>query len=389
MREAVIVEAVRSPVGRKKGKLANYHPVDLGAHALKALVKKAKIDPKEIDDVYFGCVSQAGAQALNIGRNCVLAAGFPIDVPATTMDRQCGSSLTAINSAAMSIMAGVNECAIGAGAESMDMVPMGSNFMNGPGMPGTPELMEKYPVTSQHNSAEMLAKKWGITRQEADEFSLRSHQRAAKAIKEGRFKSQIATMELKKEDGTTEIFDTDEGVRADTSMEKLSSLMPVTGPEGLVTAGNASQISDGAGAVLIMSSEKAKKLGLKPRARIVAMDVVGDDPVMMLSGPIPATRKILQKAGLRITDIDVTEINEAFAVVPIAWGKEIKPNWEKVNPNGGAVALGHPLGATGAILVTKTLYELERTGGRYGMITLCTGGGMAPITIIERLDGKS
>lgn len=387
MREAVIVEAVRSPVGRKKGKLANYHPVELGGHVLRELVKKAKIDPKEIDDVYFGCVSQAGAQALNIGRNCVLEAGFPISVPATTMDRQCGSSLTAINSAAMSIMAGVNECVIAAGAESMDMVPMGSNFMNGPGQPFTPELIEKYPVTSQHNSAEMVAKKWGITRQEADEFSLRSHKRAAKAIDEGRFKSQIVPITIKKEDGTTEIMDTDEGVRRDTSIEKLASLMPVTGPEGLVTAGNASQISDGAGAVLLISREKAKKLGLKPRARIVAMDVVGDDPVLMLSGPIPATRKILQKTGLKITDIDVTEINEAFAVVPIAWGKELNPNWEKVNPNGGAVALGHPLGGTGAILFTKALYELERTGGRYGMITLCTGGGMAPITIIERLDG--
>ncbi len=387
MREAVIVEAVRSPVGRKKGKLANFHPVELGGIVLRELVKRANIDPKEIDDVYFGCVSQVGAQALNIGRNCVLAAGFPITVPATTMDRQCGSSLTAINSAAMSIMAGVNECAIGAGVESMDLVPMGSNFMNGPGQPFTPELVEKYPVTTQHNSAEMMAKKWGITRQEADEFSLRSHQRAAKAIDEGRFKTQIVPITIKKEDGTTEVMDTDEGVRRDTSLEKLASLMPVTGPEGLVTAGNASQISDGAGAVLLMSREKAKKLGLKPRARIVAMDVVADDPVLMLSGPIPATRKILQKTGLKLSDIDVIEINEAFATVPLAWGKELKPDWEKVNPNGGAIALGHPLGGTGAILVTKCLYELERTGGRYGMITLCTGGGMAPITIIERLDG--
>ncbi len=386
MREAVIVEAVRTAVGRKKGKLANVHPVTLGAHVLRELVKRVNLDPKEIDDVYFGCVSQVGAQALNIGRNCVLEAGFPISVPATTMDRQCGSSLTAINSAAMSIMAGVNECAIGGGVESMDMVPMGSNFMNGPGQPFTPEFIEKYPVTTQHNSAEMVAKKWGITRQEADEFSLRSHQRAARAIDEGRFKSQIVPITLKKEDGTTEVFDTDEGVRRDTSLEKLASLMPVTGPEGLVTAGNASQISDGAGAVLLMSREKANKLGLKPRARIVAMDVVADDPVLMLSAPIPATRKILQKTGLKITDIDVIEINEAFAVVPLAWGKELNPDWEKVNPNGGAVALGHPLGGTGAILVTKALYELERIGGRYALITLCTGGGMAPITLIERVD---
>lgn len=387
MREAVIVEAVRTPVGRRKGKLANYHPIELGAVVLKELINRTKINPEEIDDVYFGCVSQVGAQALNIGRNCVLAAGLPVSVPATTMDRQCGSSLTAINSAAMSIMAGVNECVIGGGTESMDMVPMGSNFMNGPGQPFTPELMEKYPVTTQHNSAEMVAKKWGITRQEADEFSLRSHQRAARAIDEGRFKSQIVPLTIKKEDGTTEIMDTDEGVRRDTSLEKLASLMPVTGPEGIVTAGNASQISDGAGAVMLMSREKAKKLGLRPRARIVAMDVVADDPVIMLTGPIPATRKILQKTGLKLSDIDVIEINEAFATVPLAWGRELKPDWEKVNPNGGAVALGHPLGATGAILVTKCLYELERIGGRYGMITLCTGGGMAPITIIERLDG--
>lgn len=386
MREAVIVEAVRTPVGRKKGKLANYHPVELGGHALRELVNRSKIDPKEIDEVYFGCVSQVGAQALNIGRNCVLEADLPVTLPATTMDRQCGSSLTAINSAAMSIMAGVNECAIGAGVESMDMVPMGSNFMNGPGQPFTPELIEKYPVTSQHNSAEMVAKKWGITRQEADEFSLRSHQRAAKAIDEGRFKSQIVPITIKKDDGTTEVMETDEGVRRDTSLEKLAALMPVTGPEGIVTAGNASQISDGAGAVLLMSREKAKKLGLKPRARIFAMDVTAEDPVIMLTGPISATRKILQKTGLKITDIDVIEINEAFATVPIAWGKELKPDWEKVNPNGGAIALGHPLGGTGAILFTKCLYELERIGGRYGMITLCTGGGMAPITIIERLD---
>lgn len=389
MREAVIVEAVRTPVGRRKGKLANFHPIDLGAAVLRELINRTKIDPQEIDDVYWGCVSQVGSQALNIGRNCVLAAGLPITVPATTMDRQCGSSLTAINSAAMSIMAGVNECAIGGGTESMDLVPMGSNFMNGPGQPFTPELMEKYPVTTQHNSAEMVAKKWNITRQEADEFSLRSHQLAARAIDEGRFKSQIVPLTIKKEDGTTEVFDTDEGVRRDTSLEKLASLVPVTGPEGLVTAGNASQISDGAGAVLLMSMEKAKKLGLKPRARILAMDVVADDPVIMLTGPIPATRRILQKTGLKLSDIDVIEINEAFATVPLAWSKELKPDMNKVNPNGGAIALGHPLGATGAILVTKALYELERTGGRYGMITLCTGGGMAPITIIERLDGKA
>ena len=384
-REAVIVEAVRTPIGRRKGKMKGWHPVDLGAVVLKEIVKRTGIDPVEIEDVYFGCVSQVGEQALNIGRNVVLAAGWPIDVPAISVDRQCGSSLTTVNLAAMAVMSGVHDCILAGGVESMDRIPMGMNISVG-GNPFTEAITKRFNLIPQGLSAELIADKWNLSREELDAFSLESHRRAARAIKEGRFKSQIVPIEVTLEDGTKEIMDVDEGVRFDTSMEKLAALQPAFKPDGKITAGNSSQISDGAAAVLIMSREKAEKLGLRPRARFVAMDVVGDDPVMMLTGPIKATRKILEKTGMSIHDFDVIEINEAFASVPLAWGKEVNPDWEKVNPNGGAIALGHPLGATGAILVTKTLYELERVSGRYGMITLCTGGGLAPITIIERLE---
>lgn len=384
-REAVIVEAVRTPIGRKKGKLKNHHPVDLGATVVKEIIRRTGIDPLEIEDAYFGCVSQVGEQGLNIGRNIILAAGFPVEVPAISVDRQCGSSLTTVNLAAMAVMSGVHDCVLAGGVESMNRIPMGTNISAG-GNPFPPSITDKYSLVPQGLSAEMICEKWNLSREEIDEFSYQSHMKAAKAIQEGRFKSQIVPLEVTLDDGTKEIMDTDEGVRPNTSMEKLASLPPAFKPDGKITAGNSSQISDGAGAVLIMSREKADKLGLKPRARFVAMDVVGDDPVIMLTGPIPATKKILAKTEMRITDLDVIEINEAFAPVPIAWGKEVKPDWSRVNPNGGAIAHGHPLGATGSILITKTLYELERTGGRYGMVTLCTGGGMAPITIIERIE---
>ncbi len=384
-REAVIVEAVRTPVGRRKGKLKNYHPVDMAAVVLREIVQRTGIDPLEIEDVYMGCVSQVGDQALDIGRNAVLAAGLPVEVPGISVDRQCGSSLTTVNLAAMAVMSGVHDCILAAGVESMDRVPMGTNIAVG-GNPFASKVSERFNIVPQGLSAEMVADKWGLSREELDAFSLESHRKAARAIEEGRFKSQIVPLEVTLDDGTKELMDTDEGVRFDTSMEKLGALQPAFKPDGKITAGNSSQISDGAAAVLIMTRQKAEKLGLKPRARIVAMDVAADDPVMMLTGPIPATKKILQKTGFSINDMDVIEINEAFASVPLAWGKEINPDWEKVNPNGGAIALGHPLGATGAILVTKALYELERIGGRYGMVTLCTGGGMAPITIIERIE---
>lgn len=383
--EAVIVEAVRTPIGRRKGKLKDFHPVELGAKVVKEIIRRTKIDPKEIEDAYFGCVSQVGEQGLNIGRNIILAAGLPVEVPGITVDRQCGSSLTTVNLAAMAVMSGVHECILAGGVESMDRIPMGTNISVG-GNPFTPSILERFNLIPQGLSAEMICEKWNLSREEIDEFSYQSHMKALRAIREGRFKTQIVPLTITLEDGSKVIMDEDEGVRPDTSPEKLASLPPAFKPDGKITAGNSSQISDGAAAVLIMSRKKAEKLGLKPRARFVAMDVAGDDPVIMLTGPIPATKKILAKTGLKIEDFDVIEINEAFAPVPIAWGREIKPDWNKVNPNGGAIALGHPLGATGAILVTKALYELERTGGRYALITLCTGGGMAPITVIERIE---
>lgn len=388
IQEAVIVDAVRTPIGRRNGKLKDWHPVDLLALTLDALVKRNNLDPALVDDVIAGCVSQVGEQTFNIARNAVLAAGFPESVPGTTVDRQCGSSQQAVHFAAQGVMSGVYNVVIACGVENMSRVPMGSSSANGPGKPMGPQVYKRYDndLPPQGIGADRIAKKWGISRQELDEFSLESHRRAAQATAEGRFKSQIIPVPVKAEDGSTVMFENDEGIRPDTSLEKLASLKPAFTEDGYITAGNSSQISDGAAAILIMSREMADKLGLKPRARFVAFHVAGDDPVLMLTAPIPATRQILKKADLTIDQIDAVEINEAFASVVLAWKKELNPDMSKVNVNGGAIAIGHPLGASGARLMTVLLNELERTGGRYGLQTMCEGGGLANATIIERLD---
>jgi acetyl-CoA acyltransferase len=386
-REAVIVEAVRTAVGRRNGRLKDWHPVDLLAEILSPLVQRTGIDPGLIEDVIVGCVSQVGEQSLNIGRNALLAAGFPETVPGTTVDRQCGSSQQAIHFAAQGVISGAYDIVIASGVESMTRVPMGSSYANGPGAPFGSRMLRRYEngLVPQGISAELIAQKWELTREELDAFSLESHHRAARATAEGRFRSQIVPVEVKNEDGTTSIFDQDEGIRTDTSMEKLASLKPAFKPDGLVTAGNSSQISDGAAAVLIMERTTAERLGLKPRARFVTFSLAGDNPIMMLTAPIPATFKVLKRAGLTLDQIDLIEINEAFASVVLAWQRETRADMQRVNVNGGAVAIGHPLGASGARLTTVLLHELERTGGRYGLQTMCEGGGMANGMIIERI----
>lgn len=390
MREAVIVEAVRTPVGRRNGKLKDWHPADLLGHTLKALVDRSGIDPELIDDVVTGCVSQTGEQGLNISRNGALAAGLPESVPATTVDRQCGSSQQAAHFVAQGVIAGAYDVAIAAGVECMTRVPMGitATAPRPDGATGTgfgPMMSSRYPgLVPQGLSAEMIAEKWGLSREEIDEFSLNSHKNAARAIEEGRFEKEIVTVPVKI-DGNEEEFNQDEGVRFDTTIEKLGSLKPSFRPDGVVTAGNSSQISDGSAAMLIMEKEKALALGLTPRARFHTFALAGVDPVIMLTGPIPATEKALAKSGLTLDEIDLVEINEAFATVVLAWAREYNPDMEKVNVNGGAVALGHPLGCSGAKLMTTLLHELERTGGRYGLQTMCEGGGLANATIIERL----
>lgn len=386
MREAVIVEAVRTPVGRRGGKLKDWHPVDLLAQTLGALVQRTGIDAALIEDVIVGCVSQVGEQGLNVGRNAALAAGFPESVPGTTVDRQCGSSQQAIHFAAQGVISGAYDVVIAGGVEVMTRVPMGSTSQ-GPGEPFGPRMIERYHngLVHQGISADLIAHKWELSREDLDKYSLESHRRAAMATTEGRFTSQIVPIQVKNEDGTTSEFSRDEGIRPDTSLEKLASLKPAFKPDGLITAGNSSQISDGASAVLIMERETAEKLGLKPRARFVSFSLAGADPIFMLTGPIPATQKVLAKAGLTINQIDLVEINEAFASVVLAWQHDIGADLSKVNVNGGAVAIGHPLGASGARLTTVLLHELERTGERYGLQTICEGGGMANGMIIERL----
>jgi len=380
MREVVIVEAVRTPIGRRNGALKDVHPVVLAAMALRELMQRAKIDPALVEDVVMGCVSQVGDQAVNIARNAVLQAGFPIEVPATTVDRQCGSGQQAIHFAANLIAAGVCDITIGAGIESMSRLPIGSSTATG-GHPFPPSLLEMYPLTHQGISAEMIAAKWEIPREELDAYSLHSHQLAAAATDNGYFDREIMSVALA--DGSS--FTRDEGIRRDTTLEKLAALQPSFKPDGVITAGNSSQISDGAAAVLLMTQEKASELGLRPRARIVAQKVVGVDPVMMLTGPIPATRQVLAKAGLTLGDIDLFEVNEAFALVVLTWKRELDPDMERVNVNGGAIALGHPLGCSGTRLMTTLLHELERRGARYGLQTMCCGGGLGTATIIERL----
>jgi len=385
-REAVIVDAARSAIGRRNGRLKDWHPVDLMAEVLAALVKRTGVDAGLVEDVIIGCVSQVGEQGLNVGRNAALAAGFPESVPGTTVDRQCGSSQQAIHFAAQGVISGAYDVVIAGGVESMTRVPMGSTSQ-GPGVPFGPRMLKRYDngLVHQGISADLIAHKWEISREELDAFSLESHRRGAQATAEGRFKSQIVPVEVKNEDGTTAIFDKDEGIRPDTSLEKLASLKPAFKPDGLITAGNSSQISDGAAAVLIMERGVAESLGLKPRARFVSFSLAGTDPIFMLTGPIPATRKALQRAGLTLDQIDLVEINEAFASVVLAWQRETGADLSKVNVNGGAVAIGHPLGASGARLTTVLLNELERTGGRYGLQTICEGGGMANGMIIERI----
>jgi acetyl-CoA acyltransferase len=386
-REAVIVEAVRTAVGRRGGQLKDWHPVDLLAQTLSALAQRTNIDAGLVEDVIIGCVSQVGEQSLNVGRNAVLAAGFPETVPGTTVDRQCGSSQQAIHFAAQGVLSGAYDVVIAGGVEAMTRVPLGSSYMQGPGAPFGSLMLKRYDngLVHQGISADLVAQKWEISRNELDAYSLESHRRAAQATAGGRFSSQIIPIPVKNEDGTSSIFEKDEGIRTDTSLEKLASLKPAFKPDGLITAGNSSQISDGAAAVMIMERGTAERLGLRPRARFVSFSLAGDNPIMMLTAPIPATFKALERAGLTMDDIDLVEINEAFASVVLAWQRETRADLQKVNVNGGAVAIGHPLGASGARLTTVLLHELERTGGRYGLQTICEGGGMANGMIIERL----
>ena len=387
-REPVIVGAVRTPVGRRNGGLSGLHAVDLGAAALRALVDRSGVDPGRVDDVIMGCVSQSGEQAANVARNAWLAAGLPEEVPATTIDRQCGSSQQAVQFAAQGIMAGGYDLVVAGGVEHMTRVPMGST-MSGPGVPFGPTMHARYQgrLVPQGISAELIAEKWGLSREEQDAFALRSHQRAAAAQDAGRFDQQLVPVEVPGPDGTSARFRADEGVRRDTSAEKLAALKPSFRPDGQVTAGNASQISDGAAALLLASRDTAERLGLAPLARFVSFALAGVDPVLMLTGVIPATERALDRAGLALRDVDVVEINEAFASVVLAWGREVDPDWERVNPNGGAIALGHPLGASGARIMTDLVTGLRRRGGRHGLQVMCEGGGMANATILERLDG--
>jgi acetyl-CoA acyltransferase len=385
-REAVVVAAVRTAVGRRNGRLKDWHPVDLMAQVLSALVQRTGIDAGLVDDVIIGCVSQVGEQSLNLGRNAVLAAGFPESVPGTTVDRQCGSSQQAIHFAAQGVISGAYDIAIAGGVESMTRIPMGSSS-KGPGAPFGPLMVERYHhgLVSQGISADLIAHKWEITREQLDAFSLQSHQRAAQATEEGRFASQILPIRVKDDEGNTQLFEHDEGIRKDTSLEKLASLKPAFKTDGVITAGNSSQISDGAAGVLIMERATAERLGLKPRARFTSFALAGDDPILMLTAPIPATQKVLQKAGLTIDQIDLVEINEAFASVVLAWQKSLGVDAARINVNGGAIAIGHPLGSSGARLATILLHELERTGGRYGLQTICEGGGTANAMIMERI----
>jgi len=396
MREAVIVEAVRTPVGKRDGALAGIHPADLLGHALSAVIERSGVDPELVDDVIAGCVSQVGEQTLNVARNAWLGAGLPETVPATTVDRQCGSSQQAAHFAAQGVIAGAYDIAIACGVESMTRVPLGSSVTGR--NPFGEGMVARYAETGlvpQGISAEIIAARWDISREEVDDLSLTSHRRAAAARDSGGFADEIVPVEVKSPDGQSRIFDTDEGIRDTTSAEKLAGLKPAFYDEGvaaahpefrwLVTAGNSSQISDGAAALLITTREKAEELGLTPRWRFLTFALAGTDPVSMLTGPIPATQKALSRAGLGVDDVDHFEVNEAFASVIAAWLREIKADPDRVNPRGGAIALGHPLGGSGARLMTTMLHALEQTGGRLGLQTMCEGGGLSNATIIERL----
>ena len=395
MPEAVIVDAVRTPGGKRNGKLSGWHPADLAGETLKALAERNDLDPSLIDDVIMGCVMQVGHQGLNIGRNAVLAAGWPESVPATSVDRQCGSSQQSAHFAAQGVIAGAYDVVVAAGVEVMSTTPMGASVTPG-SMPFGPKMMERYAgvggLVPQGISAELIADKWGLSREDLDAFGAQSQQRALQATDEGRFEREIIPVKGKlwdREKGEVvdldETVSRDEGIRPGTTAETLGNLKPAFKPDGKVTAGNSSQITDGAAAVLIMSEDKAKQLGLTPRARFHTFALAGVDPVMMLTGPIPSTAKVLAKSGLGLDDIDLFEVNEAFAPVVLAWQLETGADLAKTNVNGGAIALGHPLGASGTKLLATLLNELERTGGRYGLQTMCEGGGMANATIIERL----
>lgn len=388
-REAVIVEAIRTPLAKKNGKLKDWHPVDLLAEVLNETIARSNIDAAQVDDVVCGCVSQIGEQSLNVGRNAWLAAGLPEEVPATTVDRQCGSSQQAAHFAAQGVIAGAYDVAIACGVEHMTRVPMGTSAQH-QGFPFSERLMSRYEggLVPQGVSAEIIADRWELSRDELDRFGARSHELAGKATTEGGFKNEIHPIKIQGENGT-ELFEVDEGIRT-PNLEKMAQLAPAFKPDGgVVTAGNSSQITDGASALLITTPEKAGQLGLVPRARFVNFALAGTDPVTMLTGPIPATKKVLERAGLTLQEIDAVEINEAFASVVLAWKKElgVDDTWfeEHVNPHGGAIALGHPLGASGARLMTTLLNVLEQRDGRYGLQTMCEGGGLANATIIERL----
>ena len=388
---AYIVSAVRTPGGKKNGSLSLWHPADLGAKVLDELVLQTGIDPSLIDDVIFGCVDQVGAQSGNVARNAILASSLPESVPGTSVDRQCGSSQQAIHFAIQAVMSGTQDVVIGGGVEIMSMVPIGASIKDGyeagHGLPFDSEGMKtRYPgiFFSQFTGAELMAEKWNLTRQDLDNFALSSHQKAMLAVEGKYFDREILPIQAKNAEGKLDMIYVDEGIRYDASLEALAGLKSVT-EGGVITAGNASQISDGAAAVMVCNEAGLKKIKTDPRARIVAISVVGDDPIMMLGGPIPASHKVLKAAGLTIDDIDLYEVNEAFAPVPLSWAIELKADQNKLNVNGGAMALGHPLGATGAKLMTTLLHELERREAKYGLQAICEGGGTANATIIERI----
>jgi acetyl-CoA acyltransferase len=377
--DAVIVDVIRTPIGRKKGSLSGNRPDEMAAFVLKELVNRTGIDPNEVEDIKMGCVTQIGEQGFNIGRMAGLIAGFPVEVCGVSVNRMCASSLETLTQGAHSIMAGMSECVIAAGVESMNRVPMGSD-----GGDFSPLLLETHKIIPQGLSAELITERWNLTREELDEFSLQSHEKALTAQKEGRFDNEIVPIKAVKGTGEEFLLNVDETPRKNTNLESLASLIPSFRPDGKVTAGNSSQISDGAAAMLLISRQKATALGLKPRVRVVATALAGVDPEIMLTAIIPATRKVLDKAKLCIEDIDIFEVNEAFASVVLAWEKEIHPDMKKVNPNGGAIALGHPLGASGARIMATLINELEKQGARYGLATMCIGFGMAVAVIIER-----
>jgi acetyl-CoA acetyltransferase family protein len=391
MEQAYIVGAVRTAAGRRGGKLSSWHPIDLGAAVLDEIVVRTAADPELIEDVIFGCVNQVGAQATNIARNAVLSSRLPETLPATTVDRQCGSSQQAVHFAAQAVMSGVHDVVIAGGVEVMSLVPIGGNAIaghkQGYGAPYGKGMKRRYPAAkfSQFAGAEMLAQQRGLDRERLDAFGLASHQKAARATAEGRFAREIVPIEVTREDGVVERVTEDEGIRRDASIEAMRALKPLS-EVGLLTAGTSSQISDGAAALLIANERGLSRLAARPRARIHAMAIAADDPVVMLSAPIPATHKLLARAGVELADVDLYEVNEAFASVPLAWLDEFRDaDPERLNVNGGAIALGHPLGCTGAKLMTTLLHELERRGARWGLQTMCEGGGLANATLIERL----